>query len=186
MDAALDERSTQARWAEAAAFSLLTGLCAQLEIRLPWTPVPITGQTFATLYAGALLGAHWGALSVAMYLAEGCLGLPFFAGGAAGAAHLIGPSGGYLLGFAPAAWLVGRLAERGWDRSPDTAAAMMALGSCAILACGLAGLARFAPAGDLLALGLYPFVPGDLFKIALSAAALPLGWRLLGRRRQAP
>ena len=171
------------RLAEALAFSLLTALCAQIHLPLPFTPVPLTGQTFAVLLTGALLGSRWGAISMAMYLAEGALGLPFFAGAAGGAALFLGPTGGYLLGFVPGAWLAGRLAERGWDRSPWKAAAMMLAGSLVIFAFGLAGLARFVPSSRLLALGLFPFVPGDLFKACFSAAVLPLGWKLLNRKR---
>lgn len=166
------------RLAQALIFSLLTALCAQIRIALPFTPVPITGQTFAALCAGALLGSRWGALAMGLYLAEGGLGLPFFAGGAAGAAAFLGPTGGYLLGFVPGAWLVGKLAERGWDRSPWTAAGMMLLGSLVIFVFGLTWLARFEPRSELLHLGFFPFVPGDILKACLSAAALPWGWRL--------
>lgn len=169
------------RLAEAVAMSVFIGLCAQIQVFLPGTPVPLTGQTLAVLLSGALLGSRWGAAAVVAYLMEGSLGMPFFAGGAFGAAHLVGPSGGYLLGFLPAAWLTGRLAQRGWDRTPVKAAAMMALGSLVILACGTAGLSRFVPAGGLLAAGVLPFLPGDAVKIVLAASALPFGWSVLGR-----
>lgn len=167
------------RLIEAAAMSLLMGLCAQWEVRLPFTPVPMTGQTAAVLFAGALLGSRWGPLSVALYLLQGALGLPVFAGGAAGAVQFLGPTGGYLIGFLPGAWAAGRLAERGWDRSPATAAAMMLISSLAIFLPGLLCLARFVPAGSLLAVGFFPFLPGDVAKAVLAAAALPLGWKLL-------
>ena len=178
----LPEQSGTIYLLESFCFSLLIGLLSQIQIPLPFTPVPITGQTLGVLFAGAMLGSRWGSLSVAMYIAEGCLGLPFFAGGAFGIAMLLGPTGGYLIGFIPAAWCVGRLAERGWDRSPLTAAAMMLLGSTLIFACGLAGLARFVSPGKLIPLGLTPFLPGDMFKSCLSAVALPAGWKLLGKR----
>ena len=169
------------RFMEALCLSLLTGLSAQIEFHLPWSPVPVTGQTFMVLLTGALLGRRWGMASMAMYLAQGCAGLPVFAGGAAGFHWLLGPTGGYLLGFVPAAWLTGRLAERGWGRSPLTAAAAMAIGSSVIFAFGLAGLARFVPSGKLFALGLFPFIPGDLAKVVFASAALPFGWKLLDR-----
>lgn len=164
------------------AMSLIMALCAQVSISLPYTPVPITGTTFGVLYAGALLGARRGAAAVGLYLLEGVLGLPFFAHGAAGAVHFAGPTGGYLIGFVPAAWATGLLAERGWDRNPGGAFAMMLIGSAVIFVFGLAGLSRFAPAPRLLPLGLYPFIPGDIAKASLSAALLPWGWKLIGKR----
>lgn len=161
------------------AMSWLIALLAQLELPLPFTPVPLTGQTLGVMYAGALLGSRRGAAAVAAYLAQGLAGLPFFAGGAAGAAVLAGPTAGYLIGFLPAAYVTGLLAERGWDRTPFKAFAMMLLGSLFVFGFGLLGLARFVPAGQLVSLGLLPFVPGDLFKSAVSAGLLPLGWKLL-------
>jgi biotin transport system substrate-specific component len=162
--------------------SLFVAVCAQVEIRLPFTPVPISGGTLGVLYAGALLGSRRGAAAVALYLLEGAAGLPVFSGGAAGFLHFLGPTGGYLLGFPIGAFAVGLLAERGWDRTPARAFATMLLGSLPILALGLLGLSRFMPARALLAAGLWPFVPGDLFKAALSAGLLPLGWKIVGRR----
>jgi biotin transport system substrate-specific component len=162
--------------------SLFVAVCAQVEIRLPFTPVPISGGTLGVLYAGALLGSRRGAAAVALYLLEGAAGLPVFSGGAAGFLHFLGPTGGYLLGFPVGAFVVGLLAERGWDRTPARAFATMALGSLPILALGLIGLSRFMPARALLAAGLWPFVPGDLVKAALSAGLLPFGWKLVGRR----
>lgn len=162
--------------------SLFIAVCAQLELRLPFTPVPLTGSTLGVLYAGALLGSRRGAAAVGLYLLEGAAGLPVFAGGAAGALHLFGPTGGYLLGFPVGAFVTGLLAERGWDRSPGRAFLVMLAGSLPIFGLGLAGLARFVPAETLLTQGLWPFLPGDLLKSAFSAGLLPLGWKLLGRR----
>jgi len=162
--------------------SLFVAVCAQIEVRLPFTPVPISGGTLGVLYAGALLGSRRGAAAVALYLLEGAAGLPVFSGGAAGALPLLGPTGGYLLGFPAGAWVAGRLAERGWDRTPGRAFATMLAGSVPIFALGLLGLARFVPARALLAAGLWPFVPGDLIKAAASAGLLPFGWKLIGRR----
>ncbi len=162
--------------------SLFIALCARIVVPLPFTPVPLTGSTLGVLYAGALLGRRRGSASVGLYLLLGGAGLPFFAGGAAGWPHFFGATGGYLAGFLPAAWLTGLLAEKGWDRSPLGALAAMLAGSAVIFACGLAVLSLYVPAGKLLALGLYPFLPGDLAKACLSAALLPGGWRLLGRR----
>ncbi|MBI4376296.1 MAG: biotin transporter BioY [Elusimicrobia bacterium] len=169
--------------------SLVIALCAQFEIRLPFTPVPITATTLGVLYAGAVLGARRGFAAAVLYLLEGACGLPFFAGGAGGGAWLVGPTGGYLLGFAPAAWVTGALAEQGWDRRPLTAMGMMLAGSSVVFACGMIGLARFFPWPDVPVLGLFPFIPGDLVKSGLSAAFLPLGWkamRALGFDRPGP
>lgn len=163
-------------------FSLLTALAAQVVVPLPWTPVPLTGQTFAVLLTGALLGPRLGALAMLAYLAEGAAGLPFFRGGAGGATHLLGPTAGYLFAFPAAAYVTGLLAERGWDRRYVPAAAAMALGSLVILAGGWAWLAALTgDAAGAFRLGVGWFLLGDLVKIALAAAALPAGWALLGR-----
>lgn len=162
--------------------SLFVAVCAQLEIKLPFTPVPLSGQTLGVLYAGVLLGSRRGAAAVALYLLEGASGLPVFSGGAAGFAHLAGPTGGYLAGFVPGAFVAGLLAERGWDRTPLKAFVAMLAGSVAIFGLGLIGLSRFVPSQTLLAQGLWPFVPGDLLKSAVSAGLLPLGWKLTGGR----
>ncbi len=162
--------------------SLVTALAAQLALPVPWSPVPITGQTFAVLLSGAVLGARRAFLAQALYLAEGALGLPVFAAGAAGAAKLIGPTGGYLLAFPFAAALTGALAERGWDRRFATMLAAMLLGSAVIFAAGLAQLSRFVPRDGLLVAGLLPFIPGDLIKSSLAALAFPAAWRFTHRR----
>lgn len=167
-------------------FSLLVALAAQVVVPLPFTPVPVTGQTFAVLLAGALLGPRLGPAAVALYLFEGAAGLPFFRGGASGAHHLfLSPTAGYLFAFPAAAFVTGLLAVRGWDRRVWTAAAAMALGSLVILAGGWAwlALATGTPAGAFR-LGVAPFLLGDAVKIALAAAALPAGWALLGRARR--
>jgi biotin transport system substrate-specific component len=163
--------------------SALTALAAQIALPVPWSPVPITGQTWAVLLTGAVLGARRAFLAQALYLLEGACGLPVFAGGGLGLATLAGPTAGYLVAFPFAAALTGALAERGWDRRfPATAAAML-LGSAVILASGLAWLSRFVPAGQLLSAGLTPFVPGDLLKASLAALAFPAAWRAVGKDR---
>jgi biotin transport system substrate-specific component len=165
--------------------SALVALAAQLEVRLPFTPVPVTGQTFAVLLVGALLGWKRGAAAMLAYLAEGVSGLPVFAGGAFGAGVLLGPSGGYLLGFVPAAALTGALAERGWDRRFLTTWAAMALGSACLFACGLAWPGLWAVVGreNVFAAGLLPFLPGDIAKQLLAALLLPGAWKLVARTR---
>ncbi|MEB3360270.1 MAG: biotin transporter BioY [Synechococcales bacterium] len=159
--------------------SLIIGLCAQVSIPLPFSPVPITAQTFAVLLAGILLGHRRGMLCVATYLAEGLAGLPVFSNGGAGIAHLLGPTGGYLVGYLGAATLVGWLAEQGWDRKFSTTFLAMLLGNVVLYISGLAWLAVFTGVEQALPLGLYPFIPGDLFKIAIATATVPLGWKFL-------
>ena len=171
--------------------SLLVAASAQVEV--PLWPVPITGQTFAILVIGMAYGARLGAATLALYLAQGAIGLPVFAGFAAGPAVLMGPTGGYLVGFVFAAGLIGYLAERGWDRGPITTALAMLLGNIVIYLPGLAWLTVFLASAKSLAYGaafkaslgagLTPFLLGDGLKLALAAAALPLAWKLLGRGR---
>jgi biotin transport system substrate-specific component len=163
------------------AASLLTAAAAQLEIRLPWTMVPITGQTFAVLLSGTILGPRRAFLAQLLYLLEGASGLPFFAGGAAGFARLVGPTGGYLVAFPFAAAVTGAFAEHAWDRKPVTMFLAMLAGSVIIFALGLAQLSRFVPGPALLAAGLYPFVLGDVTKALLAAGAFPAAW-LVTRR----
>ena len=159
--------------------SFLIGLSAKVQVLLPFSPVPVTGQTFAVLMLGALLGARRGSLAVLAYLVEGAAGMPVFAFGG-GFAVLLGPTGGYLIGFIPAAYLTGRLAEKGWDRRIGTTILAMILGNAAIYTCGLFWLSCLVGfSTKVLTVGLYPFVFGDLLKIAFAAALLPSGWKLV-------
>jgi biotin transport system substrate-specific component len=158
--------------------SLFVALSAQVAIRLPFSPVPVTAQTLAVLLVGALLGSRRGALSMLAYLGQGLVGLPVFAAGAAGPAYALGPTGGYLVGFVAAAYLTGWLAEHGWDRGMGTALLAMLAGNVAIYVLGLPWLAHYVGA-QTLTLGLLPYLVGDALKLALAAAALPAGWRLL-------
>ncbi len=160
--------------------SLLVGLSAQVKIYLPFSPVPITGQTFAVLMLGALLGSRRGGLAMVAYLVEGLMGLPVFASGI-GLAALLGPAGGYLVGFVPAAYIVGRLAEEGWDRRVLTTIAAMIIGDAVLLTFGFAWLAILTDVKTALVAGLISFIPGDILKIAIAAVALPGGWKLLAR-----
>jgi biotin transport system substrate-specific component len=165
------------------AFSLLMALSAQFVIPLPWTPVPVTGQTFVVLLAGALLGSRLGALAMIAYLIEGASGLPFFRAGGGGMAYLLAsPTTGYLLSYPLAAFFVGLLAERGWDRRYLSAAAAMTVGSGLILLGGWAWLTLwFKTTSDAFHAGVMPFLLGDAIKIALAAAALPSCWMIVRR-----
>jgi len=162
--------------------SLATALAARIAFPLPWTPVPVTGQTFAVLLTGMVLGSRRGALALALYLAEGAAGLPVFAAGAAGPAALLGPTGGYLLAFPLAAAMTGFLAERGWDRRGLSTLAAMLIGSSVIFVGGLSWLAHFVPPARLLGTGLLPFIPGDVVKASLASLAFPFAWGQINRR----
>lgn len=164
------------------AFSLLTALAAQIVI--PIGPVPITGQTFAVLLTGALLGSRLGAMAMVVYLIEGASGLPFFYGGHGGLTHLLGPTGGYLVAFPAGAFVAGAFAENGWDKRFSTAVVAMAVGSIVILLSGLAWFAAVThtPLITAFKVSVAPHIAGDVIKILLAAAALPAGWALLKRK----
>jgi biotin transport system substrate-specific component len=161
-----------------AAGSVLMALSAKLQV--PMWPVPMTMQTFAVLVIGMAYGARLGGLTLLAYLAEGAIGLPVFASGA-GLAYMAGPTGGYLVGFAVAATLVGWLGARGWDRSVAGTLAAMTLGTAVIFGLGLAWLSTLIGFEAALANGVMPFLAGAAFKIALAAAVLPFAWRLVSR-----
>jgi biotin transport system substrate-specific component len=156
---------------------------AQVAIQLPFTPVPITGQTFAVLLVGASLGAVRGSSSALLYLLVGVAGAPVYAHGAAGFSVITGASGGYLVSYPFASALTGWLAERRWDRRFSSAVGAMLTGNVLIYLFGLSWLAVVLGTGleKTLELGLYPFVPGDTFKLYLAAALLPAAWRAIGR-----
>ena len=159
-------------------------LAASAKIQVPFYPVPMTMQTFVVLFLGFALGSRLGALTVVVYLVEGAAGLPVFAGTpekGIGIPYMLGPTGGYLVGFVLAAWAVGALAERGWGRSLPRAAMAAMVGLVAVYLPGLAWLAAVVGWSErVLALGLMPFLPGEVLKIALLAIALPLIWRHVG------
>ncbi|MBM4421728.1 MAG: biotin transporter BioY [Chloroflexi bacterium] len=165
----------RALWRAAAVVlgSLFIALCAQIAVPLPFTPVPVTGQTFAILLVGAAFGSRLGAATVLAYIVEGSAGLAVWAPGATqGFARLAGPTGGYIAGFLFAAYAVGWLVERGWGRRIVTLAAAMLVGEVIVYAIGLPRLAAFVPAERVLDAGLIPFVVGDLYKMALATLAV--------------
>jgi len=162
------------------AFSILIALCSQIAFPLPFSPVPITGQTFAVILTGLVLGSNRALAALLMYLFEGALGLAVFApGGAIGIARLLGPTGGYIIGFVVAAFFLGYMAERGWDRSFFKTLTII-LGALAIIySFGIFRLSFFLPHGKLLLAGLYPFIPGEIIKTALVSSVLPSAWKLI-------
>jgi biotin transport system substrate-specific component len=157
---------------------LLAGL-AQVRVPLPFSPVPLTGQTLGVLLIGAVLGSRRGPASVGLYLLLGLLGLPVFSGGGSGLAYLSGATGGYLLGFGAAAWLVGRLAERGLERRWTTAWLAFLAGEIVIFLAGVGWLALWFGPQRAVALGLTPFLLGETLKLLLASALLPSAWRLV-------
>jgi len=156
----------------------LIAAAAQITIKLPFTPVPITGQTFAVLLVGASLGAVRGVASTSLYLWLGVAGAPIYADGRHGWEVITGASGGYIVGFVVAAAVTGWLAEQRWDRRFSSSVAAMLTGNVIIYLVGLAWLAAVLDTGleETLELGLYPFVPGDIFKLYLAGALLPAAW----------
>jgi biotin transport system substrate-specific component len=159
--------------------SAFLAICAQITV--PLYPVPITMQTFGVLLIGMVFGPRLGAATVAAYLFEGAIGLPVYAGHSGGLPVLFGLTGGYLFGFVIAAWLVGMLAERGWDRNVFTTALAMLLGNIVLYVPGLIWLGGFIGAEGAITGGLLPFILGDLLKIALAAIVLPSAWLLVRR-----
>ena len=152
------------------------GIAAQIAIPLPFTPVPLTLQTFAVLLVGASLGSLRGVLSMVVYLIVGMVGVPWFSGGTSGFSNA---SFGYILGFIFAAFIVGRLAERGASTTALRSAGLMVVGNLAIYAVGVTWL-KFAIDvnwATALSLGVVPFLIGDAVKIALAAGLLPLSWK---------
>lgn len=162
-----------------ATFNMILVACSYLSITLPFSPVPITGQTFGILLVAMALGRVRGMAVVMAYLLEGAMGLPVFAGGSAGIAKFVGPTGGYLVGFAASAYLVGYLADKGWDKSFVKTTIAMILGTALIFITGLAQLSFFVPSETLFTMGFTPFLPGAVIKIALASVILPSVWKLV-------
>lgn len=162
--------------------SLLVAASAQLTV--PLWPVPMTMQTFAIVLVGAAYGWRLGGATLALYLAEGALGLPVFAGGAGNIASFAGPTGGYLVAFVPAAALVGWLVEMGWGKSIVMTALAMCLGTAIIFAGGLSWLSTFTGFERAVEVGMLPFLPGAVLKIGLAMAVLPIAWKLINLFRR--
>ena len=176
-------------------FSLITAGFARFVVHLPFTPVPITGQTLAVLLAGAALGSRRGAASMVLYALAGSQ-LDVCAGGSnaaatsysfeftSGSSGLVWDlaSGGYIIGFIPAAFIVGFLCERGWDQKSWIMIAMLA-GNAALYIPGLLQLAFFVPNDKVFEYGLYPFIAGDLIKLYIAAISVPIAWKLLNLKQ---
>lgn len=158
--------------------SWLVAFFAQIEI--PMQPVPITGQTFAVLLIGALLGSKRGAAAMIAYISQGALGLPFFAGGASGIGILTGATAGYLVGFVGAAYVVGWLAEKGLERSVRTSILPFLVGTIIIYIFGAAWLSIvLGSLSKAIQFGVLPFLAGDAIKLVAAAVALPVAWKFV-------
>ncbi len=157
--------------------SALIGLSAQVAV--PWYPVPVTGQTLMVLLIGMAYGPGLGAATIIAYLLEGGIGLPVFAGGAAGWPVFTGLTGGYLIGFVPATFFVGVLALRGMGRTMLGTVVAMFLGNLIIYACGIAWLQAFIGLEKAIAGGLMPFIYGDFLKIVIAAVVMPAAWQIV-------
>jgi biotin transport system substrate-specific component len=167
-------------------FAVLTALAAQVRFHIPGTPVPVTGQTFAVLLAGAALGSRAGAGSQLIYWLMGAVGLPVFAQQSGGWEAATGATFGYLFGFIVAAWAIGALAERGRDRTVRTAIPAFLLGNLVIYAFGVPWLMYSVPSitsiSAAISVGFMPFIAFDVAKILLAGIALPATWNLTTRQ----
>ncbi|MCU1667766.1 MAG: BioY protein [Blastococcus sp.] len=162
---------------------LLMALLAQISIPVPGSPVPITGQTLGVVLTAAALGPSRGVLTQVFYILAGMVGLPFFSEATHGVDVVFGATGGYLVGFIPAAYLIGLAARRGADRNPLKAVPLFIAGQAIIFAVGVPWLAAVAHlnAGQALAAGFYPFILGGVVKAAVAAAVLGVAWRFTRR-----
>ena len=165
----------------------VAALTIAAKIRVPMWPVPITMQTFAVLVIGAAYGMRLGLATLLAYLALGAAGLAVFTGEGAGLAYMMGPTGGYLVGFAVAAGVMGWLAARGWDRTVGGMAGALLIGNAVIYAFGLPWMAWLFVAERgmawVLQWGMTNFLLGDALKLALAAMVLPLAWKAVGGAR---
>ena len=160
--------------------SLLLAVLAQVSFPLPFTPIPLTGQTFGVLLIGAVLGSKRGLASLLLYVVEGAFGLPFFAGGASGWHVLVGATAGYLVGFVVAAYVIGLLAECGLERAVRTSFLPFLIGTLIIYLFGITWLTILLGSfSKAIFAGFLPFLIGDIIKLVLAALVLPAAWRLV-------
>jgi biotin transporter BioY len=159
--------------------SLLVGISAKIKIFLPFTPVPITFQTFSVLFFSVLLGSKKSLYMILTYILEGIIGLPVFSKGG-GVEYFLGPTGGYIIGFLVAGYVVGFLAEKGFDKNFFTTLLTMVIGNIIIYFFGIIWLSKFVGGiTNAIILGVVPFIIGDSIKIFLSGIFLPLGWKFI-------
>ena len=157
-------------------FSLLTAIASQIKVEIGL--IPITMQTLVVLLSGALLGSKKGAASQLFYLFGGLAGISWFSRGG-GIAYILSPTFGFIVGFVFAAYLVGWLCEKGFDKKIKTAIIAMFIGNMVLYLPGLFWLAKFIGFNKILAIGFYPFMIGDMLKILLAGLVLPVGWKII-------
>ena len=161
-------------------------LTISAKVHVPFYPVPMTMQTLVVLMLGMTLGSRLGVAAVMLYMAEGAMGLPVFSGTpekGLGVAYMMGPTGGYLLGFVVAAWATGFLAERGWDRGVVSTASAMVIGNGIIYALGLLWLGSLLGWDKpIIEWGMMPFLLGDATKILLAVIIMPAIWKAVGKK----
>ena len=157
--------------------SMLLAASAQFKMVIPFSPVPITGQTLVVLMIGLTYGSRLGAVTVLAYIFAGLRGLPVFAGGTSGWVVMAGPSGGYLVGFLAAVFVMGLLAERGMGRNILSTALAMLAGNMVIYLFGYAWLASLISPGKAFVFGVQPFLWGDAIKLVVAACLMPVAWR---------
>ena len=167
-------------------FSVLVGtllITLSSYVTVPLYPVPITAQTLVVLLIGLSFGPHLSFLTLSLYLFQGAIGLPVFAGGAGGLPALFGPTGGYLFGFVAAATLLGLLARRGFGKNFLTTIIAMLVGNAVIYLFGVSWLANFIGLEKAVTHGILPFLYGDALKIFVASAMVPLAWKFLSHTR---
>lgn len=179
IDVILEKKSTLINVLSVFAGSLLIALSAQIYITLPFTPVPITAQTLAVMFTGSLLGSKRAPLAVLLYIAYGAMGFPVFSENSAGLAKLFGATGGYIFGFIIAGYVVGKFAEKGWDRFLGKSFTAAAVGQLLIFVPGLLWLGQFVGYSNVLEQGFYPFVIGGVVKTLLAGSSSVLTWKLI-------
>jgi len=159
--------------------SAVMTIAALSQIIIPLKPVPLTGQTLGILLSAGILGRKKGMLAVLSYIFLGTLGMPFFAGGNFGLARLAGPTGGYLTGFIAASYLVGYMSDKGYFKNFTMSVVCMTAGNLVIYLSGIIWLSKFIRTSELLATGVYPFIPGDIIKIIIAASLVPVARKYL-------
>lgn len=174
-------RIEESFWAKAMLAIVGTAVLAvSAKVQIPFWPVPMTMQTFVVLVLGMAYGARLGAVTVGLYLIEGAAGLPVFATGS-GLAYISGPTGGYLIGFLFASYVIGVLANLGWDRSMTKTLGAMLAGTAIIFILGIAWLSTFIGFEKAVAAGMTPFVLSEGLKISLAVIVMPLIWKRLSK-----
>lgn len=175
------DRNLANRVASVTISTLIIAIFTQIRVHIPFTPVPITGQTFAVLMMAYVLGSKLGFMSVCFYILAGILGLPFFASGGSGFLYLKGVTGGYLLGFLISAFVVGYCSERGLFKSFFGSIILFSIGLIPTFALGLLWLGYLLGYEGVFHLGLTPFIPGELLKVILASGIVSLKLSILQR-----